>query len=120
MPGFHIYELRRSLSKPHVLNYMRAEKKQALEVLCLTSPRALADVMKSDNQMARVNAIKTAEALRLDAVELEQRAVQRAPGLQIVVIQSDGRSEVAYSPPAMLDVTPPEPVPATRPDVDAE
>ena len=53
---------------------------------------------------------------------LEQRAVQRAPGLQIVIMQNDGSQRVAYQPPPMLDVIVPvpEPEPATRPDAEVE
>jgi hypothetical protein len=53
-------------------------------------------------------------------VQLEQRA----PGLQIVIVESNGSQRVAYQPPPMvpmLDVTPaPEVEPATRPDAEAE
>ena len=125
--GISTYELRRSLGRPNVLRYAREQKKAALEVLCLASPANLAEVLRGSNEMAKVNAVKAAEALRLDAVELEQRAVQRAPGLQIVIIQNDGSRQVAYQPPTqtvpMIEVTPalpPPPEPAIRPDADVE
>jgi hypothetical protein len=110
-------ELRRSLGKPHVLRYARAEKKAALEALCLTTPAALNEVLRGENEMAKVAAIKTAEGLKEGAIELEQRGAQRQPGLTIVVYQpSDGSQRVAYQPPEpppLLDVTPaPEAEPA--------
>jgi hypothetical protein len=70
--GLSTYELRRQLGKTHVLKYARAEKKAALEALCLTTPAALNEVLRGENEMAKVAAIKTAEALKEGAVELEQ------------------------------------------------
>jgi hypothetical protein len=104
--GLSTYELRRQLGKTHVLKYARAEKKAALEALCLTTPAALNEVLRGENEMAKVAAIKTAEALKEGAVELEQRGAQRSPGLQIVIIERSGEQRVAYQPmPAvpMLD-----------------
>jgi hypothetical protein len=98
-------ELRRALGKPHVLRYARAEKKAALEALCLGSPSTLADILRGDNEMARVQAIKTAEALKEGAIELEHRTAQRKPGLQIVIVERDGSQRVPYEPLPLLDVT---------------
>ena len=123
--GLSTYELRRYLGKPQVRQYALEAKKAALEALCLTGPGTLAEVLKGENEMAKCKAVQIAESLRMDTIELEQRATQRAPGLQIVIVQRDGGQQVAYSPAAMLEVEvvpAPEavPVPATRPDAEAE
>jgi hypothetical protein len=116
-------ELRRAMGQPQCLRYAREQKKLALEALCLASPANLREVLRGSNEMAKVRAVQVAEALAQDAVELEQRAVQRAPGLQIVIIERDGAQRVAYQPPEpavpMLDVAPePEVVPVS-PDAEA-
>jgi hypothetical protein len=119
-----LHELRRYLSKPQCLRYAREQKKLALEALCLTVPSTLREVMSGDNEMARLHAVKTAEALRMDAVELEQRGTLRQPGLQIVIVGGPGPPQVVPTMPPrpLLDVTPApareaEPVPA---DTEAE
>jgi hypothetical protein len=120
--GITTWELRRSMGQSHVRRYALEQRQLALEAFCLCSPAALTAIRDtSENSMARVQAIKTGELLRVGAIEEGDRASQRAPGLQIVIMSSDGR-EVAYRPPQpapMLDVTPApaaEPVPA---DADA-
>jgi hypothetical protein len=75
--------------------------------------------------MARVNAIKPGEQLRVGAIEDEVASQRRGPGLQIVILAQDGSKQVAHSPPQMLDVldvtTPaPEAEPAIPSDADAE
>jgi hypothetical protein len=63
-----------------------------------------------------VNAVKAGELLRVGAIEAEAAAQRRAPGLQIVVLQSDGTKHVAHQPPQvpLLDVAPvPEPEPVS-------
>jgi hypothetical protein len=94
------------LGRPQVLKYAREQKRAAIEALCLTGPGILAEVMQGQNEMARVGAVKCAAALRVDAVELEQRGAQRQPGLTIVVYQpATGEQRIAHAPPApMLDV----------------
>ena len=123
--GLSTYELRRYLGKPQVRQFALEAKKAALEALCLTGPGTLAEVLKGENEMAKCKAVQIAESLRMDTIELEQRATQRAPGLQIVIALRDGKHEVAYQPtPAMLEVevvpAEPVPVPAQRPDAEAE
>jgi hypothetical protein len=117
-------ELRRSMGQPHVRRYALEQRQLALEAFCLGSPAALAKVRDlSENGMAVVASIKAGEQLRVGAIEEEGRAQKRLPGLQIVIVQSDGR-EIPYQPPQppMLDVTSPEaePVPAIPADADAE
>jgi hypothetical protein len=92
-----------------------AERQIALEAFCLGSPAALAKVRdESENGMAVVASIKAGEQLRTGALEEEGRAQKRQPGLQIVIVSSDGTKEVAHHQPPLLDVTPApeaEPVP---------
>jgi hypothetical protein len=91
----------------------------------LGSPAALTEIRDtSENSMARVNAIKAGEQLRVGAIEDEAVAQRRGPGLQIVIVQGDGTRQVACQPPQMLpalDVTPaPEAVPVIPADAEAE
>jgi hypothetical protein len=106
-------ELRRYMGKPQVRRYSLEMRQIALEAFCLGSPAALTKVRdEGANEMAKVAAIKTGEQLRVGAIEAEAATRQRAPGLQIVIVQGDGSKRVAYQPPPMLDVTP---VPAAPP-----
>jgi hypothetical protein len=120
--GLSTHELRRSMGQPHIRRYALEQRQLALEAFCLGSPAALTEIRDtSENSMARVQAVKTGELLRVGAIEEEGQARLRQPGLQIIITQRDGR-EIPYVPPqpAMLDVTPKpsaEPVPA---DGDAE
>jgi hypothetical protein len=112
--GISMRELRRSLGQPHVHRYMAAEKQRAIEVLCLGNVAALQKVRdESENAMARVGAVKTAEMMRVGALADEAASQQRRPGLQIVLVQKDGTKElVPMSPPSvpLIDITPrPEP-----------
>jgi hypothetical protein len=119
-------ELRRSMGQPHIRRYALEQRQLALEAFCLGSPAALTEIRDtSENSMARVQAVKTGELLRVGAIEEEGRAQRRAPGLQIVIVSNDGKP-VAHQPPPppqmlpALDITPAseaEPVPA---DADAE
>jgi hypothetical protein len=108
---------------------MAEEKRRAIELLCLSSPSVLAEVMAGDNMMARTHAVRQAELLRVGALEDEARTEKRAPGLSIVLIDRGGGHLVAYEPPApppMLDVTPTvdvvpvQPERPMRPDDDAD
>jgi hypothetical protein len=115
--GLTTAELRRAMGRPHVLRHARAERRAALEALCLSSPATFMEVLRGQNEMAKGAAIKTAEALKEGAIELERRSAQRKPGLQIVIIQRDGSQELVPMSPSvpMLDVTPvpeAEPVPS--------
>jgi hypothetical protein len=59
--------------------------------------------------MAVVAAVKAGELLQQGALADEVASKQRAPGLQIVIVERDGSQRVAYQPPPpmpMLDVTP--------------
>jgi hypothetical protein len=115
--GITTWELRRSMGLPHVMRYAREQKQLALERFCLGSAAALTEIRDTSlNSMARVAAVKAGEQLRIGIIEEEGRAQKRAPGLQIVIVSSDGK-ELAYQPPQqqMLDVTPaPEAEPLER------
>jgi hypothetical protein len=119
--GTTLRELKRYMGLPQVRRYSLEQRQIALEKFCLGSPAALEKVRStSENGMAVVAAVKAGEQLRIGAVEDEAAATRRAPGLQIVILQPDGRQHVAHKPTPMLDVTPvPEPaVPATSDDAE--
>jgi hypothetical protein len=113
--------LRFQMTQPHVLRWMLQEKQARLEAASAGNIGALLSVRDyGDNAMAKVHAAKTIETM-LDATS-ERTGIgrtvqqQRIPGLQIVIVQRDGSSEVvAGPPPPLLDVTPApaaEPVPS--------
>jgi hypothetical protein len=112
------------MGKPEVRRYSLAQRQVALETFCLGSPAALTEIRDtSENQMARVQAVKAGEQLRVGPLEDEATSKQRGPGLQIVTVQGDGTRRVAHQPPQMplLDVTPvPEAEPVIPADADAE
>jgi sorbitol-specific phosphotransferase system component IIBC len=112
------------MKKPHVVRYMRVERQTALETFVVGSPAALAKVRdESENGMAVVAAVKAGELLQQGALESEASVQKRAPGLQIVVIESNGSQRVAFQPEQripMLDVTVPAPEPALQRDADLE
>jgi hypothetical protein len=108
--GISYYNFRRALKLPHVALWARETHKAKVNAICAANPerlRAIADT--SENDMARVTAVKTLEAMR-ESIDQSVGAGQhlRGPGLQIVILQRDGSSQVVAGPtPApVIDVTP--------------
>jgi hypothetical protein len=105
--GWITRKLRFQMSQPHCIRWMLQEKHARLEAASAGNIAALLSVRDyGDNAMAKVHAAKTLETM-LDTVSERtgiNRAIQqqRQPGLQIVIVQSDGTKEVAYQPPAAL------------------
>jgi hypothetical protein len=105
--------LRFKMQRPEALRWMLARKQQELEVVSAGNIPALLAVRDrpEGNEMAKVHASKALEAMLVDTSERTGvgRQVQavRQPGLQIVVVQTDGSQRVAFQPPApLIDVTP--------------
>jgi hypothetical protein len=74
--GITTYALRSAMMRPHISRYVWHEKRSRLELLCAQNPAALRDIRdNSDNSMARVAAIKTAEQLRVELSEPATGAV---------------------------------------------
>jgi hypothetical protein len=93
----------------HVRRYSLEQRQLALEAFCLGSPAALTEIRDtSENSMARVNAIKAGEQLRIGALEDEAVAQKRAPGLQIVILQPSGKQELVPMSPSvpLIDTIP--------------
>jgi hypothetical protein len=115
--GLSMRELRRYMGQPHVRRYSLEQRQLALEAFCLGSPAALTEIRDtSENSMARVNAIKAGEQLRIGALEDEAVAQKRSPGLQIVILQPSGKQELVPMSPSvpLIDVEPrPEPEPVS-------
>jgi hypothetical protein len=120
--GLSTRELRRAMGQPHVRRYSLEQRQLALEAFCLGSPAALTEIRDtSENSMARVNAIKAGEQLRIGAIADEAIAQKRTPGLQIVIVQPSGAKELvpmATSIPLLDTIPTPEPEPLLLP-VDA-
>jgi hypothetical protein len=120
--GLTVRELRRQMGKPEVRRYSLEQRQIALEAFCLGSPAALTEIRDtSENSMARVQAVKAGEQLRVGAIEDEATAQRRGPGLQIVIVQPGGAKELVPMTPSvpLLDVTPaPETVPVIPGDME--
>jgi hypothetical protein len=115
--GLSMRELRRYMSRPEVRRYSLEQRQLALEAFCLGSPAALTEIRDtSENSMARVNAIKAGEQLRIGAIADEAVAQKRTPGLQIVIVQPSGKQELVPMTPSvpLIDTLPlPEPEPVS-------
>jgi hypothetical protein len=121
--GLSTRDLRRYMGRPEVRRYSLEQRQLALEAFCLGSPAALTEIRDtSENSMARVNAIKAGEQLRVGAIEDEAVAQRRGPGLQIVIVQPGGAKELVPMTPSvpLIDTVPvPEAVPVILVDDDA-
>jgi hypothetical protein len=106
--GIRLARLRFDLMQPHVMRWLLHEKQSRLEAASAGNIGALVSVRDyGDNAMAKVHAAKTLEQM-LDSTS-ERTGIgrtaqqQRIPGLQIVIVQRDGSSEVVAGPsPAPL------------------
>jgi hypothetical protein len=113
--GISTHELRQSLGKPHVRRYALAERQIALEAFCLGSPAAFAKARHLGQWKCRRQCRARRRAAEGRCHRGRGSAQKRQSGLQIVIVQRDGSSEIAYAPPPLLDVTPApeaEPVPS--------
>jgi hypothetical protein len=109
------------MGKPEVRRYSLEQRQIALEAFCLGSPAALTEIRDtSENSMARVNAIKAGEQLRVGAIEDEAVSQRRGPGLQIVILAQDGSKQVACQPPQMLPALDVTPAPEVEPVISSE
>jgi hypothetical protein len=108
--GLNARSARAYLGRPHVIAYYRAEKQRLLEEVSLGNPASLVDVRdNSPNSMARVQAARTLEAMRVDAVADGGRERRHTPGLVVVITNGAGEvtQTIGGEPPApMIDVIP--------------
>jgi hypothetical protein len=108
--GLNARSARAYLGRPHVIAYYRAEKQRLLEEVSLGNPASLVDVRdNSPNSMARVQAARTLEAMRVDAVADGGRERRHTPGLVVIITGSNGEVTQTIGgepPPPMIDVTP--------------
>jgi hypothetical protein len=91
--GLTVPKLRELLKQPHNLAHVKAVRDLAIEALTTSGPATLAKVIQENtNQMATVQAVKTAHLLQRSAAEESGRASasKPAPGLIIVIGQSGG------------------------------
>jgi hypothetical protein len=111
------WRFREAMKKPHIRRWAWHEKRALLETICAGNPVALAKIREtSGNDMARVGAIKTLEAMRVELDEARNANAMRAqPGLTIVIENRDGTTRALPLPSTpMIDVSP-TPVPIDRP-----
>ena len=108
--GLNARSARAYLGRPHVIAHYRAEKQRLLEEVSLGNPMALVDVRdKSENSMARVQAARTLEALRVNAVADGGRERRFTPGLVVQIVNQVGEVTQTIGgetpAPPMIDVT---------------
>jgi hypothetical protein len=100
--GVSTERLRDDLQRPHVRKYLREQRRAQIEAVCAANPIVLAAIRDhGKNEMARVQAIRTSEALRESAIEEDRGASARAisPGL---VIQIGGAARIEVQQPQRL------------------
>jgi hypothetical protein len=103
------YKLREALQKPHVRKWIADERRLQLDAICAANPEALRKIRdSSENDMARVNSVKTLETLKeLGDPAVRAGAITAAPGLIVQIVHSNGSTETIGPPPApMIDVSP--------------
>jgi hypothetical protein len=101
--GMPTYTLRRMLKLPHIGKYAYHERRALLDALCMATPASLKDVINnSENSMARVSAVRQAEALRVADHAESAVIADHGPGLQIVIVQQSGQVEATIGPPAPM------------------
>jgi hypothetical protein len=102
------------LGRPNVTAHYRAEKQRLLEEVSLGNPTALVGVRDTSlNSMARVQAARTLEAMRGDAVAAGDGARRMTPGLVVQIINSVGEVTQTIGPPR------PEALPEPAPMIEA-
>jgi hypothetical protein len=98
--GISTERLRDEINRPHTRKYLREQRRAQIEAVCANNPIVLAEIRDhGKNEMARVQAIRTSEALRESALEEDRGASARAisPGL-IIQIGGAARIEVQQQP----------------------
>jgi hypothetical protein len=95
--------LRRALSLPQSIGYLRAHKKQIVEEICQHNPERLRRIADADggNAMAKVAAVRGLELMQreMDEPSYANRATPPVAGITIVMTLPDG-SQKPLSPPA--------------------
>jgi hypothetical protein len=114
--GMPTFKLRYAMVQPHCVAWMLREKQARLEACVPGNISALTSIRDDrSNQMASVAAVRQLEIMLDNTAERtgigRQAQEKRAPGLQIVVLQSDGSSKIAFQPPApaatpLIEATP--------------
>jgi len=94
-----VERLRDEINRPHTRKFLRDLRRAQIESACVKNPAVLAAIRDgSKNDMARVQAIRTSEAMRQSALEEDRGASARAifPGL---VIQIGGAARIEVQQP---------------------
>jgi hypothetical protein len=102
--GMTTARLRKYLTIPHIHKYAWHRRREQLEALCLATPTSLRNVIEtSPNAMARVAAVRQAEAIRReDLIEAGQLTAAQLPGIQVVIMTpATGAIEATVGPPAL-------------------
>jgi chaperonin GroEL (HSP60 family) len=107
------YKLREALQKPHVRKWIANERRLQLDAICAANPEALRKIRdSSENDMARVNSVKTLETMKelIDPSAVRAGAQVHSPGLVVQIINGASgeveRTIGAQPPVPMIDVTP--------------
>jgi hypothetical protein len=107
------YKLREFLGKPHGRKWIIDEKRLQLDAICAANPEALRQIRdSSENDMARVNSVKTLEGMKelIDPSAVRAGTQVHSPGLVVQIINGASgeveRTIGAQPPTPMIDVTP--------------
>lgn len=96
--GLHVRVMRKAIEKPHVLNYLKAQRKVLRAALCAANDFHLAAIRdNSKNQFARVQAIRTLEAIHANSDQSALGAAQ-APGFIVQIVNHAPQSAPAPMP----------------------
>jgi hypothetical protein len=89
----------RALSKPHVRNHMREERKKFIEALSMKVPRKLDELMSSDNANAAVRACLAVEELANNTRAEPTRRIQT--GGIVIVLGANAQRGLPGAAPAL-------------------
>jgi hypothetical protein len=97
--GLTVRSARVYLGRPHVIAHYRAEKRRLVEELALANPQALAQIRDTaENTMSRVQAARSLEQMRVEAVQESGGEHRQRPGLQIVIHMPGGEQRIVSGP----------------------
>jgi hypothetical protein len=97
--GLKRTEAFRALSKPHVRNHMREERKKFIEALSMKVPRKLDELMSSDNAAAAVRACLAVEELANETRAEPTRRIQT--GGIVIVLGANAQRALPATTPAL-------------------
>jgi hypothetical protein len=115
--GITTYALRQQLQFPHVVAFLREERRARIEAACASNPEALLKLRDStENTMAAVQAAKALEAMRAEETQAGGSGItgRQVPGVVIIVTDSNPNPAVEPSGVNPVVTIEQQPQPAER------